>query len=367
LSKAINKPKVQLSHSASCLGAEEKEAVCSTIDHNFVGYGPRAAELEREFCRRSGRKYGFAVSSGAHALSLAMRALDLPQGSLVSVPVLTCASVPGAALADGHDIWLADVDRHDLTIRPESIHPRSAAFIAPHAYGRAVDVGALERLSIPWIEDCATSPSVTIDGKSAGAFGTIAVFSLASTKYITAGGGGVLLTDDADIAARVDDLLSVDRRPGATWKKHTATPLPGRLPDLNAALALVQLSRLPDFTKKRRDIAQIYMSRLGGLGLTQHGSDTAEHTYFRFLIRTAVSSGLIAAFLQERGIDARTSINPWLDEHFAGHERISAGPFPAADYWRNNLLSLPIHPLMSLDDAEVVVEALLEAIRACAS
>lgn len=324
------------------------------ITANFVGYGPVSAELEERFRQRTGRKYAFAVSSGRHALLLALQALDLPRPSIISIPVLTCASVLAAIHSAGYRAWLADIDEHNLTINPQTISPDSAAIVAPHAYGAPVDVAALQRLGLPWIEDCATSPATTADdaGRPAGAVGTLAIFSLSSTKYITGGTGGMVVTDDDRLATRIADLLDSDRVQTVKHETGYVPSLAGHMVDLNAAVALVQLGRLDEFCAKRRAIAAIYQTELNP-AFTLPPSDP-RHSYYRYIVWVAHQSAELSAALLKQGIDARPSVNPWLDQY----KNILGGPWPAADHWRDHLLSLPIYPGLSTTDARSVIRAI---------
>jgi dTDP-4-amino-4,6-dideoxygalactose transaminase len=207
----MNQTECWIPHSASSMGAAETQALSKVIGRNFVGYGPIATELEMKVSEATGRKHTFAVSSGFRALALAVRALDLPRPSVIALPTLTCASVLAAVQGAGHHAWLTDIQETDLTIDPRAISLDAAAVIAPHAYGAPVDKRAVEQLGRPWIEDCATQPAVTVASRQSTASSTFAVFSFSSTKYITGGSGGMLLTDGDGPAKRVADLLHLDR------------------------------------------------------------------------------------------------------------------------------------------------------------
>jgi dTDP-4-amino-4,6-dideoxygalactose transaminase len=330
-------------HSSSTLGPAEATALRDVVEHNFAGHGPRTAELENRFRQRTGRRHAFALPSGHRALSLAVRALGLPPKSSVALPVLTCPTVAASIREAGHQCSLCDIDL-DLTMAPSALSDDVAAMIAPHAYGAPVDVVALATLGVPWIEDCATSPANQIHGRPAGASGTLAIFSFGSTKYLTGGAGGMLVTDDDEFAARVTELLDFE--------------MPERLPDLNAAVALVQLDRLDEFVARRRAVANLYEQGLAGNPHIRRLPSQAGHTFYRYIVGTAVPAAPLAAHLRNSGIDARTAVNPWLDTpRFSGVSG-RTGSFPVADSWREHLLSLPIYPSLTDEDAARVVQGL---------
>ncbi len=346
-------------HSSSTLGPAEAAAVQEVVRQNFAGHGPRAAALEARFRERTGRRHAFAVSSGHHALALAVRALDLPPASDIALPVLTCATVAAAVLDAGHRCRLTDV-REDLAMDTASLARGLAAVIAPHAYGAPVNVADLAKSGLPWIEDCATSPATMIDGKPSGTFGTLAVFSLGSTKYITGGSGGVLVTDDDTLAVRVADLLDFDRaQTQGVWSREVPVALPGRLCDLNAAVALVQLDRLDEFAARRRELAAQYDSALAKLPHLTTAPSSLGHSYYRYIVRTNSPSTQLSASLRELGVDARPSVNPWLDNPRFTGASFEPRAFPVADRWRNHLLSLPIYPGLTDEDARHVADSLL--------
>jgi perosamine synthetase len=328
----------------------------------FIGNGELAKALEIQICARTGRKYAFAVSSGFHALLLALRALDLKLGSNVCLPVLTCASVLAVVQNAGHCAVLADVEVETLTLNVNELPEDTEAVIAPHAYGAPVDAVGLQRRGLPWIEDCATSPATSVGHKPAGSSGTLSIFSFASTKYITGGSGGVVACDSDILADRVEDLLNFDIfEKHGQWNNGWHGALPGRMADLNASLAKVQLERMIEFSNRRRAIAEIYDARLRGSPGLKLMELRPEHTFYRYIIHTQKPSEELRAKLFSDGIDARSSVNPWLDRIPAMCGKLRGGPWPVAEKWRGNLLSLPIYPSLSDDDAESVAESLLRA------
>lgn len=352
----------RITHSAPSLGEAERLAAASTVSDGFVGYGPRARALEQALSRDTGHSFAFAVGSGFQALGLALQALDLAAGARVSLPVLTCGSVLAAVQRAGYLGHLTDIRRADLTIDPTTVHPDAAAVVAPHAYGAPVDATALARLGLPWIEDCSTSPACRVAGRPAGASGTAGVFSFASTKYVTGGAGGVLVTSDSAIATRVDDLLDEAREhPRGRWRHAPGLPWPGRMADLNAAVALVQWQRLAELAARRRALAEGYRLALADCPSVQLPAAASDHAFYRFVVRTGPDAATLATRLAARGIDARSSVNPWLDR-LPLAAATSGGPWPGAEHWRGHLLSLPLHPGLDAHAVAKVAAALREAL-----
>ena len=350
---------ISIPHSAPLLGRLEEDAVRDCIRSQFVGNGTAAEELQEQISKQTGRKHAFAVSSGFHALLLALRAFDLKQGSKICFPVLTCASVLAAVQNAGHRAVLTDIEAETLTLDTGTIPGDCAAVIAPHAYGAPVQASAIRNLGLPWIEDCATSPATRVDGRPAGAWGTFAIFSFASTKYLTGGSGGMLVCDDDLLAARVQDLLDFDSfEKSGRWENGWYGALPGRMADINAVLAKVQLNRMSEFCRRRREIAEIYNLLLRDVSGLKPVELTPDHSFYRYIVRTEGLSEEICRELYSAGINARESVNPWLNHIPSSTETISGGPWPIAEEWRGHLLSLPIHPSMSNEEAMLVAESL---------
>jgi perosamine synthetase len=314
------------------LGEAEKRALSEVAEANFAGHGPVAMALAQDFARRTGRKHAFAVGTGRAALQLALRALDLPIGAKVAIPALTCPSVPAAVRANGLTPEITGIELRDLTLAIDAMDSECQAVVAPHAYGAAVNVLALRDRGLPWIEDCATSPGTLVAGKWAGSWGTIAIFSLASTKYITGGAGGILVMDDDALAHRI-----------AGWLDSEDTAAHG-LPDLNATLARVQFQRLDEFVNRRTAHATYYLRELSGHPRIERFQESPGHSYYRFVFQTSGLAEPIAAALRSIGIDARTAVNPWLGKESSY----------AVQSWKPRLLSLPIHPILTREQAEFV-------------
>lgn len=350
-----------VNHSSSNVGMEECESVGCVLNTNYVGYGAAGKALEQAFCSHTGKRFGFAVSSGFHAISLAIRALDLPVSSNIAIPVLTCPSLIHAIESSGHQVKLTDICADNLTLDASRVPGGTGAIIAPHAYGSAVDVEKLCQLGLPWIEDCATSPATTVLGKPAGAWGTISVFSFNSTKYITAGSGGMVLTDDFSLAEKINYLLEIDApESSAQWIYPIPNRFPGRLSDVNSAIALTQFGRMPVFLQRRKAIADCYTSRLSGIEDFVLPASVEGHSFYRYIIRTRQRSEELVIRLRKNGVDARVAVNPWLDgivDCECGSDSFQNGLL-----WKEHMLSLPMHASLTLDQANQVADCLIELV-----
>ena len=323
-------------HSMPTIGPDEQATLHQTLASGFVGPGEQSRLLAEAVQAHAGADLAYTTLSGTDALMLALRSLGLRDGAIVGVPVLTCDEVVAATRRAGYRVSLCQVRAVDLTLDVAALPSHLEAGIAPHGWGAPVDVDALHGTSLPWVEDCATSPFTRTAWGNAGSAGWASVYSFGSTKFLTgAGGGAIALRGDA--AARWVDALR--------WAgPHHA------LGDVNAGLALVQWQRAHEFVERRRRIAAAYDRAVLAAGLAPEPRSEG-HSVFRYLVRTSGPSETVRARLSAAGIDARTSINPWLFDHT--DPAIVARPQRGAAWerWSAHLLSIPIYP--SLDDRDV--------------
>ena len=176
----------------------------------------------------------------------------------------------------------------------------------------------------------------------------------------------MLAFDDDLLAAQVQDLLNFDQfEKTGQWKNGWHGALPGRMSNLNASLARVQLDRMEEFCRRRRKIAELYNARLRKVPHLKLMDLTPEHSVYRYIVRTELPSEEISRSLRQAGIDARTSVNPWLDRVPSTMGQVEGGPWPVAEVWRHHLLSLPIYPSMSDEEAILIAESLQKVSGGC--
>jgi dTDP-4-amino-4,6-dideoxygalactose transaminase len=322
MSETIRRP---IPHSATTLGDTEIDAAVRVLRSGFLSQGSEVAAFEEECASATGRKFAVAVNSGTSALHLALGALGVKNDEPVAVPSYGCASVITAIRLQHAKPVLCDIDGR-LTLDPHLIPDGCRVSILAHLFGAT---GALPVGSV--IEDIAQS----IGGATGGA-GRVAVASFYATKLLTSGGeGGMLLTDEEDIAAYARDRRDYDNRDDFIDRYNY------KLTDLQAAVGRVQLRRLPSFIERRREIAAAYDDAFRALPIRLPDADG--HVYFRYVVRTDRRNELKAHLLVS-GIEAKRPVyRP--AHHYLG------GAFPESERAHCECLSLPIYP--SLIDAEV--------------
>ena len=253
------------------------------IDTGWVSsVGKYVDEFERRLAELTGSRHAVAVVNGTAALQVALHVAGVKPGDEVLVPALTFVGTANAVAHCGAIPHFVDSAQDTLGLDPRALDAhlarvatrsagelrnnatgrRIAAVIPMHAFGHPVDLeGLLElcgRLGIAIVEDAAESIGSTYRGRHTGTFGTVGVLSFNGNKIITTGGGGAILTQDAEIARRAKHLTTTAKRPHKWEFVHDEVAWNFRLPNINAALGCAQLERLPDFLRRKRRLAESY-------------------------------------------------------------------------------------------------------------
>src|SRR3954469_1583882 len=282
------------------IGDADIKAVVEALCSGWLTTGPRVSEFEKAFAAQCGAAEGVAVNSGTAALHCAMRALNIQPGDEVIVPAITFAASANAALYEGARPVFADVEADTLLIDPVSvamkITPKTRAIVAVDYAGQPADYEALHELvrgrGIAIIADACHAPGATYKGRSTGTLADISCFSFHPVKHLTTCEGGMALTNDAARAAHmrrfrnhgIDSDHRLREASGAHAYDMAELGFNYRLPDVQCALGLAQLKRLPAWVAARQKIASWYDEALAGMAevlpLKTHRDRTnAHHLY----------------------------------------------------------------------------------------
>ena len=280
------------------IGEKEKELVLKCLETGWISSeGPFVKEFEGKFAQYIGKKYGIAVSSGTAALEIAVKALNIPQGSEVIVPTFTIISCLQAIVKAGLKPVLVDCDYRTFNMIPEEVKKKvtknTRAIMVVHIYGLPVDMDPIIEIAKEYdlkiIEDAAEVIGQTYRGKLCGSFGDISVFSFYPNKHITTGEGGMILTDDENLFERCKYYRNLCFSPNPDERFiHEELGWNYRITNLQAALGLAQLERIEEHIKKKRWIGQRYNELLSDLtdvcNLPVPKTDYAENIYWVYTI-----------------------------------------------------------------------------------
>lgn len=336
------------------LDGGEIDAAVEVLRSGNIRQGPRCQEFERRFAQMVGARQAVAVSSGTAALHLAWLAAIKP-GDDVLVPAFTfIATASTVVLAGGHPVF-CDVEPDTATLDVDDARrrmtPKTTAIAPVHLYGGAADVTGIRELAaerglrIVW--DAAQAHGTTVDGVDVGALDDLVCYSFYPTKNMTTGEGGIITTNDDDVAERLRLLRSHGQ---ASKYFHTLIGLNYRLTDVQAAIGLVQLDRLPDWLEQRRANAVQLDARLRDVqGIrTPATRPGAEHAYHQYTVQVDAEAGISRDELQGRLMDLgiQSGVHYPRPLH---RQPVFAGEYgdlslPVSERLAETVLSLPIHP-----------------------
>jgi perosamine synthetase len=295
------------------IGRDEIQAVVDTMKSGWVSQGERVAEFERAFAQYCGAKYGIAVNSGTAALHIALAALGIKKGDEVITTPLSCVATTNPIVYMNAKPVFADVDRETLNINPslieDKITPKTKAIIPVHLFGHPVDWDPLmelaEKHGIQVIEDAAQAHGAKYKGKRVGSLGHMSCFSFYADKLMTSVEGGIVLTNDSELAERLHLLRTF----GMDKQKRFFHPVLGynyKMSDIHAAIGLVQLKKLEGYIKRKRRNISYLKSQLDHDKLKLPVEQKyAFNVYYVCSILAEKGKEKIVARLERQGIETR--------------------------------------------------------------
>jgi dTDP-4-amino-4,6-dideoxygalactose transaminase len=350
------------------LGEEEVEAVAETLRSGWLTTGPRAALLEERMAEYLEAEHVLAVASGTAALHLSLVALGVGPGDEVVTTPITWPATANVIVHCGATPVFVDVWEGDLNIDPAAaaaaVTPRTKALLPVHLAGQPCDLDPLWALGLPVVEDAAHAAESAYRGRKLGGLSDATCFSLYATKNIAAGEGGLVATNRGDVAEAIRNLRLMRRGDGSLYD-ITVPGYKANLSDVLAAIALVQLAKVPEHRERRQRQFALYDEGLAGLeGIEPLARDSRDtHALHLYVVRVdAERFGLTRDELQRALAEERisTSIHflpvhrlTWYRERYPDQP-----PLPVAERAGAEILSLPLSPAHADDDVRDVLEAL---------
>jgi dTDP-4-amino-4,6-dideoxygalactose transaminase len=343
------------------IGENEKKAVMGVLDSGMLAQGPKTAEFENEFARFCGTKHAIAVSSGTTALHIALLANGIgPGDEVITTPFSFMASV-NAILYVGAKPVFVDIEEEtfnmDLTQVENVITKHTKAILPVHLYGHMCDVEHLLEIAethhLKIIEDACQAVMASYKERRAGTIGTGA-FSFYATKNMMSGEGGMITTCDDEVA----ELCRMIRNHGMKQRyHHELLGYNFRMMDIQAAIGLEQLKRLPAFNQKRRQNASYLNDKINAVS-TPREKKNYKHIWHQYTVRVNHGRDRDVAVqeLSEAGVGS--GIYYPVPIHHQNHVRKIVGPvrLPVAEQMSKEVVSLPVHPLLSTEDLETIVK-----------
>ncbi|WP_461866390.1 DegT/DnrJ/EryC1/StrS family aminotransferase [Thermococcus sp.] len=354
------------------IGDEEINAVVEVLKSGMLAHGKEVEAFEKEFTQYLGAKHGIAVVNGTAALDVALKALKIGEGDEVITTPFTFISSANSILFQGAKPVFADIDPKTFNLDPnevlENITDKTKAIIVVHLYGQPADIKAFREIAEDYklhlVEDCAQAHGAEFEGQKVGTFGDIAAFSFYPTKNMTTGEGGMVVTNDDELAYRAQLI----RSHGQTKKYfHEELGYNLRMTNIAAAIGRVQLKKLDKWNSRRIENAKLLTEGIGKIdGLTPPYVDPrVKHVFHQYVIKVEeefpLSRDELAQKLREKGIG--TGIHyPMPVHHQPLYQKLgySKDICPNSIDASKRVLSLPVHPAVSKEDIEYIIQTLEE-------
>ena len=363
-------------------GMEEWLAIKEPLTTGWLTSGPKVREFEENFAKRHNVAHAFAVTSATTALHLALVALNVGPGDEVIVPAFTWVSTANVVIYQGAKVIFCDIDPNtfniDSSVLQTKITSKTKAILVVHLFGLCADIDAIKEIAgeIPIVEDGACAAGASYKGVPAGGLGIMGCFSFHPRKSITTGEGGMITTNNDQLAER----LGILRNHGASIseeQRHNG-PRPYILPDfdecgynyrmtdLQGAIGVVQLEKLDAFIEERKKWAYFYKKKLQNLDwlALPEFDDNYRHGWQSFVAlidekKSPLSRNQIMEKLQESGISTRPGTHAvHMLGFYARKYGIEPNDFPNARLANDCSMAIPLHNRMSPEDYEYIVDVI---------
>ena len=357
------------------IGARERELVAEVLAGDTLALGPFARAFEEGVARMAGRRFGIACSSGTAGLHLSVRALGIGQDDeVITTPFSFVASANCLMYERSRPIFV-DIEEETLGLDPTLVEaaagPKTRGILPVHVFGRACRIDDLSGIANDrgWavIEDACEAIGSRTATAPLGSYGAASVFAFYPNKQITTGEGGVVVTDDPELASTIRSLANQGRDDDATWLRHIRLGFNYRLDEMSAAVGVGQLERLQELRAGRARVVRGYAAALAHLGWVQLPVVAKDEIvdWFVYVVRLdpSIDRSRLMKELDAAGVPSRPYFTPLHLQPFyreaLGHR---PGDFPVTERVAASTLALPFSARLPDDDVAYVTEALIAAV-----
>ncbi len=353
------------------IGPEEIALVNEVLGSDALAMGPFTEAFETTLASAVGRRFGIACSSGTAGLHMAVAALGIGDGDEVVTTPFSFVASANCVLYERATLRFVDIEEETLGLDPTqaeaAIGPRTRAMIPVDVFGHPCRIDELERLAdqrgIRLIEDSCEALGSKLGGRPVGSFGDASVFAFYPNKQLTTGEGGMVVTDDPELAVIMRSLRNQGRDEDGTWLRHVRLGFNYRLDEMSAALGLAQMRRLDDLRRGRDRVVAAYAEALAdmewlSLPAVRQGATV---DWFVYVVRVGggVERDRLIKQLASRGVPSRPYFSPiHLQPYYRQRFGHAEGDFPVTERIAAETLALPFSSRLSLEDIGRVAEAL---------
>lgn len=355
----------------------DEQAILEVLRSDWLTTGPKVSEFENAFANFCGAKEAIAVCNGTAALHAAMASLEIQKNDEVIVPAMTFAATANAAVYVGAKPVFADVQEDTLLIDPADVErkitSRTRAIVGVDYAGQPCDYSALraiaDRHNVSLIADACHAPGASYQGKSVGTLADITTFSFHPVKHLTTAEGGMITTHSKSLASKMrcfrnhgitTDHAQRESR-GEFYYEMQSLGYNYRLSDLQCALGISQLKRLPEWVEKRQSIAALYDISFQNTSIQPLLKRAErEHVYHLYVVKVPEREMVFQA-LRAKNIYCNVHYLPVYLHPYYQNSGYRGTHCPIAEAVYKNILSLPIYPSLSGSEQKYVIEAVLNA------
>jgi perosamine synthetase len=386
---------MNISLSAPDIGEREMDYVRQVLQSRQLSMGPWIEKFEKQFAAYSGSRYAIAVNSGTSALHLCVRALEIGANDEVITTSFSFVASVNCFLYEGALPALVDIDPVTLNLDPQAVREflrskcrRSAegalidretgrvvkALMPVHVFGLPCAMEELMEIAREYrllvLEDACEAIGAEVQGRRAGTFGNAGVFAFYPNKQMTTGEGGMITTNDQNIAELCRSMRNQGRDTDGAWLRHVRLGYNYRLSELHAALGVAQLERIETILASRAEIAREYSERLSGRKDLQLPEDQPgmKRSWFVYVIRflgdsPAAVREYVRACLRDKGIASQVYFTPIHHQPFFQQCFTETVPsLPCTDQAADQCLALPFHSRLSKSEIRTVCDAVTAAL-----
>ncbi|GAW93987.1 DegT/DnrJ/EryC1/StrS family aminotransferase [Calderihabitans maritimus] len=354
----------------------EIELVNEVLRSRWLSMGPKVKEFEEKMAAYVGRRFAVAVNSGTSGLHLLVRSLGIGEGDEVITTPFSFVASANCILYERARPVFVDIDPLTLNIDvdriEEKITERTRAILPVHVFGQPVDMERVREIAqkhgLAVIEDACEAIGAEYRGRKAGAQGDGAVFAFYPNKQMTTGEGGVIVTDDEEIAKLCRSMRNQGRGEDGAWLCHERLGFNYRMDELSAALGIAQLERIEELLAKREKVARMYNERLReieGVKVPYVAPEVNRMSWFVYVIRLeeGIDRDKVMEYLTAHGVGSRPYFTPiHLQPFYVEQFGYKEGDFPVTERVAKSTIALPFYNNLTEEQVDYVVKTLERAL-----
>jgi perosamine synthetase len=365
--------------SAPDINSDDIEAVNAVLRSGRLSLGPKLSEFEKQFASYVGTKHAIAVSSGTAALHLCIRALTIQEGDeVITTPFSFIASANCMLFEKAKPVFV-DIEPNTFCIDPKNIEAaiteRTKAILAVDIFGHLADWDALKLMAkkhnLALIEDSCEALGTRRGKRQAGTFADCGTFAFYPNKQMTTGEGGMIVTDRDDIADSARKERNQGRNNDSSWLEHHVLGFNYRISDINCALGISQLRRLPEFIAKRQRVTEWYAEELSGIRneiIPPQKQEEVEISWFVYVPRlherySQEDRDRLLGHLRANGVSCNNYFPPLHLQPLYRKKGYCHGDFPITEHIASRTIALPFHANLTQEEVASVCNILKDGLR----